>query len=231
MTDPRWVTFDLFSALIDSRAGGSRTLGELAESRGWPISGAELYDRWDELNKEAHRRCASWVPYRELAQGALAAAYASFGLDADAGADVRLLIDSMAEWPLWPDVPEGLAALRGGYRLGLLSNVDDDVFRRTAVHGLVDDEGVLTSERLRAYKPSAEIYRRAAARLPGVVHVATSARDVRGAGEAGIPFVRLRRPGHVLDPATTVPAREIGGLAELPDALAVLAQPLPRRST
>ena len=222
MTEPRWVTFDLFSALIDSRTGGSRTLGDLAEGRGWPVTGAELYDRWDALNKEAHRRCDSWVPYRRLAHEALAAAYTSFGLEADAGEDLGLLIESMADWPLWTDVPEGLTALRGSYRLGLLSNVDDDVFRRTAVHGLVEDEGVLTSERLQAYKPAAEIYRRAADRLPGMIHVATSARDVRGASEAGIPFIRLRRPGHVLDPASGSPAHEVHRLGELPAALADL---------
>jgi 2-haloacid dehalogenase len=219
VSQPRWITFDLFSALIDSRAGGSRTLGELAEGRGWPVSGEDLYDRWDALNKEAHLRCREWVPYRRLAREALAAAYASLGLRAEAAEDLEVLLDSVGSWPLWPDVVPGLAALGGRYRLGLLSNVDDDVFARTRVHELVDDEGVLTSERLQAYKPAAVIYRRAAARLPGMVHIASSARDVRGASEAGIPFVRLRRPGHVLDPATVAPAHEVEGLAELPVAL------------
>jgi 2-haloacid dehalogenase len=38
--------------------------------------------------------------------------------------------------------------------------------------------------------------------------VATSARDVRGALEAGIRVVRLRRPGHQLDPAGPSPRDE-----------------------
>jgi 2-haloacid dehalogenase len=226
VSQPRWITFDLFSALVDSRTGGSATLGELAKQRGWPVSGAELYDRWDALNKESHLRCRDWVPYRRLARDALAAAYASLGLHGDADRDVETLLDSVGSWPLWPDVVPGLASLRGRYRLGLLSNVDDDVFARTRARELVDDEGVLTSERLRAYKPAPEIYRRATARLPGMIHIASSARDVRGASEAGIPFVRLLRPGHALDPATATPAHQVDGVAELPDALASVSTSL-----
>jgi 2-haloacid dehalogenase len=80
----------------------------------------------------------------------------------------------------------------------------------------VADVDVLTSERLRAYKPAPDIYRRARERADGaLVHVATSARDVRGALEAGIETVRLRRPGHVLDPEGPQPGREAAGLREL----------------
>ena len=45
--------------------------------------------------------------------------------------------------------------------------------------------------------------------------MATSARDVRGALEAGIDVVRLRRPGHRIDPDGPAPALEAGDLAEL----------------
>jgi 2-haloacid dehalogenase len=47
------------------------------------------------------------------------------------------------------------------------------------------------------------------------VHVASSARDVRGALEAGIEVIRLRRPGHALDPTGPRPEREAGDLTEL----------------
>ena len=47
------------------------------------------------------------------------------------------------------------------------------------------------------------------------MHVATSARDVRGALEAGIDVIRLRRPGHVLDPTGPRPRREAADLREL----------------
>jgi 2-haloacid dehalogenase len=216
------VTFDLFSALLDSRTGGSRAFADLAAGRDWAVSGAELYDRWDAANKELHRTCGRWTSFRELAGDALAHVYEQHGLDGDPHADADTVLATVGAWPLWPDVVEGLTAVRATHRVGLLSNVDDDVYAATRAAPLLDDDAVLTSERLRAYKPAPAIYERAQQRLPGLVHVATSARDVRGAAEAGIPFVRLRRPGHRLDPATPPVRHEVHGVRELPAVLAAL---------
>jgi 2-haloacid dehalogenase len=87
----------------------------------------------------------------------------------------------------------------------------------------MDPADVLTSERLHAYKPHPQLYRRAVA--AGVdVHVPASARDTRGALEAGMAVVRVRRPGHSVDPDGPQPELEVGDLSALPDALARLAR-------
>ncbi|MGY1689037.1 haloacid dehalogenase [Geodermatophilus sp. SYSU D01105] len=206
----RLVTVDLFSALIDSRTGGSAALALITGA-----DGGALYDAWDAANKASQRDEPTWVPFAEHSRRALTTAYAQLGVDRDADADTTALLASVGDWPLWPDVETGLAALAELARVGVLSNVDDAVFARTRVAGLVDDAAVLTSERLRAYKPGAAIYRRALDRAGGrLVHVATSARDVRGALAAGIDVVRLRRPGHTLDPQGGTPRREAGDLPE-----------------
>lgn len=205
------ITLDLFSALIDSRTGGSAALARIT---GGP--GERLYDVWDAANKASQRDEPTWVPFAEHCRRAMVAAHAELGMDRDADADTAALLDSVGEWPLWPDVAEGLPALAGRGRVGVLSNVDDAVFARTRVAPLVDDADVLTSERLRAYKPAPEIYLRARERAGGrSVHVATSARDVRGALAAGIAVIRLRRPGHRLDPEGGTPQVEAADLFEL----------------
>lgn len=212
----RVVTFDLFSALIDSRSGGSAALGDLARRHGWPVSGLELYDAWDPRNKAAQRDCTEWQPWRVPATTALAAAYDALGLDGDPDEGVEVLAGSMRDWPLWADVPDALPRLSADWRVGLLSNVDDYLFQRTRAADLVDHEVALTSQRLGVYKPHPAIYQRAAERLGAtMVHVATSARDVRGALEAGITVVRLRRPGHDLDPDGPRPLHEAGTVDEL----------------
>jgi 2-haloacid dehalogenase len=220
----RLVTFDLFSALIDSRSGGAAVFGQIAAAHGWSVAAEDLYDRWDAANKASQRDLGEWVPFTEHSRRALTAVYAELGLDGDADADVAVLLGSVGNWPLWPDVEEGLARIAGQFRVGVLSNVDDVVFARTRVAPLVDrlsdQAAVLTSERLRAYKPGAEIYRRAREEAGGVlVHVATSARDVRGALEAGIDVVRLVRPGHRLDADGPAPRREAADLADLAGVL------------
>ena len=210
------VTFDLFSALIDSRMGASAVLDGLAHARGWPVDGGTLYDVWDARNKASQRDLPTWVPFAEHCRRALADAYAELDLPGHADEDVVVLLRSVADWPRWPDVAEGLPALAARHRVGILSNVDDEVFARTLVAPLVADDAVLTSERLRAYKPGPEIYRRARVRAGGqLVHVATSGRDVRGALEAGIDVIHLRRPGHAVDPAGPVPDRSAADLAEV----------------
>jgi 2-haloacid dehalogenase len=215
------VTFDLFSALIDSRTGASRVLSAIAGAYGWSIDGTELYDEWDARNKASQRDEVEWIPFAEHCTRALVATYADLGLIGRPTVDGAVLLDSVGEWPLWPDVDSGLPELARQHRVGVLSNVDDDVFARTRVAALVADADVLTSERLRAYKPHPELYRRARERAGGeLVHVASSARDVRGAVEAGIDVVRLRRPGHVLDPEGPRPRHEVSALPELSEVLA-----------
>jgi 2-haloacid dehalogenase len=217
----RLVTFDLFSALIDSRLGASAVLDGLARARSWPVDGGVLHDAWDRRNKASQRELADWVPFAEHCRRALAGAYAELGLTGDADADVVVLLRSVGDWPLWPDVAEELPRLAAEYRVGVLSNVDDDLFRRTRAASLVEDAAVFTSERLRAYKPHPELYLRA--RDAGVaVHVPASARDTRGALEAGLAVVRVQRPGHRVDPDGPRPQHEIADLTLLPAVLDTL---------
>ncbi|MGY1773582.1 HAD family hydrolase [Blastococcus sp. SYSU D00813] len=216
MTASPLVTFDLFSALLDARTGGAAVLGRLAAEHGRPGAGEDLYAAWDARNKASQRDTAEWLTFAEHSRQALAGACAELGVPLDVDAATAALLASVAEWPLWPDTAAGLAAVAREFAVGVLSNVDDEVFARTRVAALVPPDAVLTSERLRAYKPAPAVYRRALERAGGrLVHVATSARDVRGALEAGLTVVRLRRPGHALDPAGPAPRWDVGGTAEL----------------
>ena len=208
------VTCDLFSALLDSRSGGTVALTALG--RDWEVPAADVYDHWDACSKSLQRDCTSWVPFAQLSQQALEQTYAELGLPGSAGVDIAPLLDSMADWPLWPDVETAVPALRAVARVGVLSNVDDDLLRRTRAAALVDPDLAMTSERLQAYKPAPELYLAAQARLGPFLHVASSARDVRGALEAGLTVVRLARPGHRLDPQGPTPSHEVSSLADLP---------------
>lgn len=213
--EPLTLTFDLFSALIDSRTGAGAVFDRLRATYGWSVDGKAVYDAWDKRNKRAQRLCSTWKPYQVLARGSLAEAYSALELEGDVDADLALILDSLPDWPLWPDVSEGLPALGKLFRLGLLSNVDDELFARTQASAYIQPGFAMTSERLGAYKPSPSIYKRAQKALGPLVHVPTSARDVRGALEAGLSVVRLRRPGHELDPDGPRPTLEAGHLAEL----------------
>ncbi|MCY7399750.1 MAG: hypothetical protein LH477_02100, partial [Nocardioides sp.] len=114
------VTFDLFSALTDTRTGASRVLATISGERGWGLSGKALYDAWDRHNKALQRDARPPTTFRDLSRAALAAAYGELGLEAElAPADRDRLHASIPEWPLWPDVADGVAAVARHARVGL----------------------------------------------------------------------------------------------------------------
>jgi 2-haloacid dehalogenase len=216
-----FLTFDLFSALLDSRTGASRVLAEIGAGRSWPLQAEAVYDDWDARNKASQKDTAEWLTFAEHSRRALAGTYRTLGLGGDPDADIQQLLASVTDWPLWPDVTDAVSRLGAEHRLGVLSNVDDDLFARTRAAALLDPADALTSERLHAYKPHPEIYRRALAAAVDV-HVPASARDTRGALEAGMAVIRVRRPGHRVDPVGPRPTYEVDDLAGLPAALAQL---------
>jgi 2-haloalkanoic acid dehalogenase type II len=222
MSMPVLVTFDLFSALLDSRSGAGAVLDVMAGQRDWPCRGTDVYDDWDRRNKRLQRDVTGWQSFRQLSTEALVGTFAAFRLTGDPQQDATVLLESVGSWPMWPDVIEGLRSVAALCDVGILSNVDDEIFARTQVAPLIDQDHVLTSERLRAYKPSAVIYRRAREAAPEGrhVHVATSARDVRGGLEAGSDIIRLTRPGHDAPGDGPAPRHVATSLGEVADLLA-----------
>ena len=61
------VTLDVFSALIDSRTGGSQVFDEIAGRQRWALSGQALYRSWDREHKRLQRECVRWEPFTALA--------------------------------------------------------------------------------------------------------------------------------------------------------------------
>lgn len=194
---------------------------QIARERGWSADGLAIYAAWDGHNKALQRSAQTPTTFHDLSRMALERAYDDLDLEADLDADLARIEHSVASWPLWPDIAAGVRATAGQARVGLLSNVDDALARRTRAHALVDSDLVLSSQRLGAFKPSPQIYRAAVqAVLPDqLVHVAASSRDVRGALEAGITVIRLARTGHAVDPEGPRPSIEIDDAADLPRVL------------
>ncbi len=213
------VTLDVLSALTDSYRGATTFLAGLTSA--WPVAPAEVARDWDARTKELHRTTRTWRSHACFATQALSATYSSLEVERDVRDDSAGLLASMTDWPLWPDVAALEPDAWTGRRVGLLTNCDDDLLARTLAAKLpwVDPELLVTSQALRAYKPAAAFYHRARERVGPFVHVAASARDVRGALEAGVACVRLARPGHRLDPDGPAPAVTVHDAADLPAAV------------
>ena len=218
----RWATFDCYGTLIDWNGGMLRALEPVAGDRAEALLGA--YHAF-ELQVEAaspHRR------YRDVLVEALRLAARRERLPLRS-ADETVLVEGWSGLPAFAEVPAALASLRDdGWRLAVLTNCDDDLFRATQpALGVVPDE-VVTAEQVRSYKPRLahfeEFARRTGAASDHWVHVANSwVHDIVPASRLGLPrvWVDRDRTGHDPSLATEV----LDDLGKLPDTLRRIVPP------
>lgn len=159
--------------------------------------------------------------YREVLAEALARAAAEQRVELDEPGAV-VLAATLPSWPVFTDVGAALQALRdAGWRLAILSNVDDDLLAGTLEKLPVMIDRTVTAEQVRAYKPAELHFRRFRERAdPGTwVHVAQSRfHDMTPAQRLGIPCVWVNRAGEPEPPG--VADAVLPDLADLADAVA-----------
>jgi 2-haloacid dehalogenase len=153
--------------------------------------------------------------------------FRSFGADVPGTAACARLLDQLAAAACFPEVPEVLEALRGSYRIAVLSNADDDFLSSFLQREGLQFEAIVSSEAARSYKPRAAIFRRLCELLEldprQVLYVGDSPlADLLGAHAAGLATAWINRPGAKLP--DKIPAPDVE-LHDLRDLLTIL--PLP----
>jgi 2-haloacid dehalogenase len=207
----RWATFDCYGTLVDWNAGIGDVLARLFgdERRD------ELLARYHEVEPRVQAENPA-RSYREVMRVTLA------GLGDVPRGEEDALGESLPSWPVFPEVKEALAELRGrGWRTAILSNSDRDLIEasRRAL-GVPFDEAIVASE-IGSYKPAPghwrEFFERTDADRDRHVHVAQSHfHDVVPARELGLRTVWINRLGESADPP---PDRELRDLSRLPVTL------------
>jgi 2-haloalkanoic acid dehalogenase type II len=212
-----YVTFDCYGTLIDWETGirdaflrAAREDGiRLDESRVVPtyadvesVVEREGYRRYRDVLAETTRRVGNALGWR--------VSYAGF------------LADSLPSWRPFADTNPALERLRAaGIRLGILSNIDDDLIAQTRRHFTADFDLVITAQEVGSYKPAPMHFLTARERLGAAewIHAAQSNfHDVVPTNALGIPNAWINRKG---DRALSggMPTMEFRNLTELADAL------------
>ena len=85
---------------------------------------------------------------------------------------------SVGVWPAFPDSADALAALKRRFRLGVITNCDDDLFALSNRRLGVEFDWVITAQQARGYKPRLENFTYAFERIDvpreRILHVAQS---------------------------------------------------------
>jgi len=214
------ITFDCYGTLIDWERGIRDAFAAVAAAIRRPVNldaalalyveteaqvEAEPYRRYREVLRETATRIAARLEWR------LPESRAGF------------LAESMPAWPPFPDTNRGLVRLdQAGYRLGILSNVDDELLAWSRRHLSAGFEIVVTAEQAGSYKPAPAHFTMARDRIGGRrwLHAAQSYfHDVVPARALGIRVAWVNRHGERA-PDGGRPDRECATLGELADWLA-----------
>jgi len=213
------VTFDCYGTLIDWESGIADAFLRAAREDGIELRRAEVLRAYESIEPVVERE--RYRAYRDvLTESAFRVARAlGWPLALERA---TFLANSLRDWKPFDDTNPALIRLRdAGYRLGILSNIDDDLLLATRRHFTVGFDLIVTAQQVRSYKPGHAHFLAAREAIGDArwLHTAQSNfHDVVPANTLGIPSAWVNRRGDAALPGGT-PAYEVADLKGLADLL------------
>lgn len=222
-----WLSFDCYGTLIDWETGISDAVSAVLESHDMRLPRDEILELFAAVEPRVQTG-GRYLEYRRVLRRVMAMMGIELGFRFTES-DMARLADSLPSWPIFPDTRAALGALKARHKLAIISNVDDDLFARTARVLGVEMDAVITSQQARSYKPDLRNFRMAQERM-GVdkgrwLHVAESLyHDVSPANALGIDSVWVNRGGEregggATRPTDAAPDLTVPNLAALVEAM------------
>ncbi len=211
---PDLITFDCYGTFIDWRQG-IREAFCLVLPEAVAVEEERLFDAYERA--EAEVEGGPYSPYREVLAAAAARVAELLGWRIPAGKSF-FLAESLPGWRPFADTNPSLDRLASmGYRLGILSNVDDDLLAGTLRRLSVPFDLVVTAQSVGSYKPATAHFRRALEEVGGrperLLHVAESYyHDVGAVRPLGVRVIWVNRQGRAAagDVQPTVEVHDLG---------------------
>ena len=209
------LSFDCYGTLIDWERGILSALEPLLSRSQDRPSASDLLRLYGQYEREAQTQ-TSFINYRAVLGQVMKSLATHLAVDINPEEEKRLA-ESIKDWRPFPDTVPALKILKARFKLGIISNVDVDLFRSSETQLQVSFDWVVTSEQLRSYKPSEHNLRYATSTF-GVdayqlVHVAQSLyHDIVPARALGIKTVWVNRQG-----AASTPMLDVRPDLEVPD--------------
>ncbi len=192
----------------------------LAKKRSPRLDEDRLFELYEEEEKRVEKE--EYRPYREvLAETAQRVARrAGWDLSPE---ESGFLAGDLPNWKPFRDTNQALERLSGRCKLGILSNVDEDLLAGTLRHLSVPFDVIVTAEQVRSYKPGRAHFEKVRKIVGSSVwfHVAGSLyHDIEPALELGVRAVWVNRKGvAVPGDVSGRLAGTVRGLGELPEML------------
>lgn len=214
------VTFDCYGTLIDWEDGIASAFLREAADAGVALDRNAIVSAYHDV--EPRVEASEYRPYRDVlaATATRVARRLGWSLPEDRAG---FLAASLPEWRPFPDTNPALVELAAaGHRLGILSNVDDDLLERTRRQFPVSFDVIVTAQQVRSYKPAHGHFLEARRRIGNArwLHAAQSFfHDVVPARSLEIPVAWINRKEE-RPPRGDAPDLELSNLTALADSLA-----------
>jgi 2-haloacid dehalogenase len=212
------MTFDCYGTLIDWEAGILDAIRR-AFPLGQQVPDTEILEMYSEIEPSLQK--GEYRTYRAVLREVLSEFGRCFGQKPTAP---DLLAESLPAWKPFPDTVPALSRLGQRFKLGIISNTDNDLFAATAKVLKQPFAVIVTAEQVGTYKPSLRNFEAALSRFgvaaERVIHVAESQfHDIAPVREIGIASVRVNRHDRhrasASRRAATEPCLTVSSLAEL----------------
>lgn len=222
------LTFDCYGTLIDWEAGLLAALRAPFAAHGVEASDESVLEAFG--RHEAELEAGPYRRYRDVLGGVLTAMLAHFG-QVPSEEEVAAFGGSVADWPAFPDSAATLARLHERFRLGVITNCDDDLFAASEARLGLAFDWVVTAQEAKRYKPNPRgfelMFERVGLPPRRILHVAQSLfHDHVTAKRLGLSTVWVDRRGDRPGGGATPPA-DVRPDLTVPDmaTLAMLAAP------
>ncbi|HYR29990.1 MAG TPA: HAD-IA family hydrolase [Thermoanaerobaculia bacterium] len=214
------VTFDCYGTLIDWESGIAGAVLRAAREDGVTLRRDEVLRAYASIEPVVERE--RYRAYRDVLTECAFRVARALGWPL-AFERATFLANSLRDWQPFDDTNPALIRLRdAGYRLGILSNVDDDLLLATRRHFAVGFDLIVTAQQVRSYKPGHAHFLAAREAIGDArwLHAAQSNfHDVVPANALGVPSAWVNRRGGTALPGGT-PTYEVADLKGLADLLA-----------
>lgn len=219
----RLITFDCYGTLIDWENGMLAALRPMLSRDGCRVADTQILELYGEI--EAELESGPYIPYRQVLAQSAQELGRRLGTEVSAE-ESGAFAESLTRWKTFVDTIAALQSLARRFRLGIISNIDDDLFAETRKRlAPVEFDFSVTAQQMQSYKPSRrnfeEAIRRSGLSKDQILHAGQSLyHDIAPANALGIRNVWVNRPSirpgsGAAKPGTAKPNYEVHTLAEL----------------
>jgi 2-haloacid dehalogenase len=202
------LTFDCYGTLIDWESGLLDAFARLRAPSGAIAEPGSLLARFAAI--ETRLEAEPYQMYRSVLRSTFLEMGPRLGLSSRS-VDADEFAGSVAVWPAFGDSSAALKALKTKFRLGVISNIDDELLAHSLAKLGVRFDWVITAQQVGAYKPAPAMFHAALKRIDvapdRILHVAQSLyHDIGPANALGISTVWVNRRSGKAGSGATPPA-------------------------